>query len=242
MTYVKRQVRGHGVFVIGTDTGVGKTEIAGAIVYALASRGVNVGVMKPIATGCKSVQGHLVSADAAHLVRSANVTDLPHLITPYCYASLLAPYPASLIEKRAIKLGRLLASYRKLAASHPFMVVEGIGGLLVPLTKRMDLLDLILRFDLPVLLVARAGLGTLNHILLTVRWGSMRGIRFLGVVLNHAKCSSGVSTLADQTNPKILSDRISIPVIGPIPYFKYSKKRQEEMGRMGMELMEKIFF
>ena len=97
------------------------------------------------------------------------------------------------------------------------MIVEGVGGLLVPITEQMDVVDLILKMNLPVLLVARAGLGTLNHTRLTLEYGRARGISFIGIILNQAQ---PIRTLADKSNPRILAKKTDIPIIGQFPYVK----------------------
>ncbi|MDC4226544.1 MAG: ATP-dependent dethiobiotin synthetase BioD [Candidatus Manganitrophus sp.] len=110
------------------------------------------------------------------------------------------------------------------ADSHSFLIVEGVGGLMVPLTAHADVSDLIRLFDLPVLLVARSGLGTLNHTLLTLHHGARLGIRFLGVLFNRTVPSI---SLADKTNPATLAERTDVPLLGTLSYFKKSGKSGE---------------
>jgi len=203
-----------GVFITGTDTGVGKTFIAGALARQLRSEGIDVGVMKPIETGCGS---KLIPADAVYLKKMANVNDPIEAITPYRFKDPLAPWPASIKEKKKITLKKILSAYNKLREKHSFMIVEGAGGLLVPITGNLDMSDLILALELPVLLVARAGLGTLNHTRLTIEYGKTHGISFAGIILNQTQ---PIKTIADQSNPNILAKKTDVPIIARFPYMK----------------------
>jgi dethiobiotin synthetase len=217
-----------GIFIAGTDTAVGKTVIAGAIARALSSEGVDVGVMKPIETGCRRGKGGLVPADGIYLKAAARSTDSIGSVTPYRYRDPLAPYAASLREKKKVHLGNIVKAYDRLRRQRSFLIVEGVGGLMVPLTNTLDLIDLILLLDLPVLLVGRSGLGTLNHTLLTLRFGSEHGVRFIGIILNQL---SPGKTLADKTNPEVLEGRINVPLAGPFPYFKKTGIREKDIER-----------
>ncbi|MBI3805871.1 MAG: dethiobiotin synthase [Nitrospirae bacterium] len=223
-----------GIFIAGTDTGVGKTVIAGAIARALSLTGVDVGVMKPVETGCQKKNGKLVPSDATYLKAAARTRDPIKWITPYRFQSALSPRAAALQEKKEIKLEEVLRAYDQLRRRHAFIIVEGAGGLLVPLTAHLDLLDLITLLNLPVLLVGRSGLGTLNHTLLTLRCGSTAGIRFTGIIFNQITPSR---SLADETNPASLAERTDIPLLGVLPYFKKSGKKEREIERSEKLLM-----
>ena len=214
-----------GLFIVGTDTGVGKTIIACAIARLLVNHGVNVGVMKPMETGCRMRKGQLFPADGAALKAAARSEAPLSAITCDRYRLPLAPYVAAQMEQRpVVNLGRVVQRFQAQRRQHAFMIVEGIGGLLVPLSARRDLIDLILALDLPVLLVAHSGLGTLNHTLLTLRHGSDRGVRFAGVVLNQ---TTSRQTLADKTNPAVLAARCALPVFS-FPYFKRESASGED--------------
>ena len=214
-----------GLFIVGADTGVGKTVVACAIARLLANHGVDVGVMKPVETGCRMRKGQLFPADGAALKAAARSEVPLAAITSDLYRLPLAPYVAAQMAWRpVVNLGRVVQCFQAQRRQHAFMIVEGIGGLLVPLSARRDLIDLILALDLPTLLVARSGLGTLNHVLLTLRHGSDRGVRFVGVVLNH---TTSRQTLADKTNPAVLAARCALPVFS-FPYFKQASASGED--------------
>ncbi len=222
-----------GIFITGTDTGVGKTMVAGAIARALAPCGV--GVMKPIETGCRRRKGELFSSDGSYLKTAARSDDPIQLITPCLYRHPLAPWSASILEKKRVDLKKIVECYRQLRQKHSFLIVEGIGGLLVPITAHTHLIDIILLLNLPVILVARSGLGTINHTLLTLRYGAEHGVRFLGLILNQ---TTPTSTLADRTNPKILSDQTDIPLLGLIPHLNKVQSTEDQIERSKNYLMK----
>lgn len=221
-----RQKRGdgsppRGIFITGTDTGVGKTAVAAGLAAWCRHAGVDVGVMKPIATGCRRAMsatraGALISDDARHLARAAGVADDPRLIAPACYREPLAPYAAALRTGRPVSWPAIRRAFHQLSARHAFMIVEGIGGLLVPIDRARTVADLIRLLQLPVVIVARAQLGTLNHTLLTVREAQRQGLRVLGVVLNDAEPppSDADGRLASRTNPALLRRVLPVPILG----------------------------
>ncbi len=204
------------VFVTGTDTGIGKTVVAAGIAAAAARRGVNVGVMKPVATG-GSRQGPRVIGDDALLLKSASgVSDPLPLINPVCFETAASPHLAARVARRPVDIGRLVKGYRLLAGLHEAMVVEGIGGLMVPLADRYFVADLVQRLGLPLLIVARPALGTINHTTLTVLAARQYGIPVLGIVLNTAtKSRAGV---VERLAAEALESATNVPVLAEIPY------------------------
>lgn len=215
-----------GVFITGTDTAVGKTLVTAGLARALVARGVNVGVMKPVETGCRSGRDSHDdggASDAVRLRRAAGSRDALGLIAPYRLRLPLAPMVAAARERRRISPGRLIAAYRTLAGRHDVMLVEGIGGLLVPLTAQDSVADLICRLGLPVLIVARAGLGTVNHTLLTLEAARARKITVLGVVLNTT--TPRRHGPAERTGAAALRRLVDVPVFGPLPYLRGHEDR-----------------
>jgi len=170
-----------GLFIVGSDTGVGKTEVACAVIAAARAAGLDVGAMKPAQSGVEPG----VPTDAERLRAAAGGGDPLELICPFSFAPPLAPGVAARLAGATITLDGLLAAARALAARHAALVVEGAGGLLVPLTPRETFADLAVALGLPVLLVARAGLGTVNHTALTVEALRARGLAVAGIVLNR---------------------------------------------------------
>lgn len=201
-----------GIFIAGTDTGVGKTFVAGGVAAALKKKGIDVGVFKPFESGTAS--GH---EDYKYLKKMAGVEDPDDSICPYRFEEALAPAVAAKRAGIEIDWRRVTDCFASLASRHPFLIVEGAGGLLVPLADGKTNLDLIQECRLPVLLVARLGLGTINHTLLSLEALNSRKIPVLGVVLNQTTESTGV---AEETNPAVLAGLTSVPVLGAVPYLK----------------------
>jgi len=202
--------------VTGTDTGVGKTLVSGGLAAELVRRGTSVGVMKPFATGARSVRGRLVSEDALFLKSAAKVDDPLDLINPICLKPPLAPPMAAQVAKKRITLSPVWSAFSTLRRRHPILIVEGIGGLLVPLLTGWTVADLALKLRLPLLIVTRPSLGTLNHTALTVHAARSHGLRILGLVLNSAH--PGTKGLAERLNPAALELFTRVPVLGSVPY------------------------
>jgi dethiobiotin synthetase len=208
--------RKSGIFITGTDTGVGKTYIATVIVRELKKRGINVGVMKPAETGCRCRFGVPVPADAVQLRKAAGVRDSLELVNPYRFSKPLAPSAAADMEGRSISPHSLIKAYTTLARRHEFMIVEGAGGIMVPLNDGYSFLDLAADLELPVLIIARPNLGTINHTLLTVAALRQRNLRALGVIINDAR--GGKNGLAEKTAPAVIQKNGAIPILACIPH------------------------
>lgn len=206
-----------GVFITGTDTGVGKTVISAALAFGLREKNVDVGVMKPIACGGVKRDGHFVSEDALVLKEIAGVDDHVRLVNPICFKTPIAPYPASLLENRKVDLKKVYLSYERLADKHDFLIVEGIGGILVPIKRNYFVIDLIKELDLPVIVVCRPNVGTINHTLLTVNALEAEGIKILCLVFN--KTSLSVKDSSEKSNPDIINKLTGIPVV-KFPFIK----------------------
>jgi dethiobiotin synthetase len=205
-----------GIFITGTDTGVGKTYVASGIAASLRAQGVNVGVMKPVETGCRIRSGELIPADATRLARAAGSHDPLTLINPYRFRKPLAPSVAAELEGKKIHAIRITNAYRVLVRRHDFIIIEGAGGIMVPLSRNYLYLDLARAIGLPVLVVARPGLGTINHSLLTIAALKERGISIAGVVINYSdKRRPGP---AEKTSPGEIEKISRVPVLGIVPY------------------------
>ena len=205
-----------GVFVTGTDTGVGKTTVAVGLVHLLKKRGLDVGVMKPIATGARRLNGRLVSEDARLLMEAASSQDPHKIVNPVCLSAPAAPSVASLKEHSPIKLRSIWEAFRTLKSRHQFLVVEGIGGLLVPIDGKLFLADIAKKMSLPLIIVAKNSLGTINHTLLTIEAAKRRRLKIAGIVLNSTD-GPQVGRLSDSNKKEI--ERLSgVPVLAVIPY------------------------
>lgn len=207
-----------GCFVTGTDTGVGKTVVTAALALCLRRRGVSVGVMKPVETGCGA--GSAGPSDAERLRACLAGDDPGAFLSPYQFAAPLAPLAAARQAGAVISLDRIVQAYGRLTARYRSVLVEGAGGLCVPLTDREDMRDLIERLALPVVLVGRCALGGVNHALLTLEALQTRKIPLLALVLNrpvpHQAASEEELQMASTVG--LLKERSGVPVIGPLPY------------------------
>ena len=198
------------VFVTGTDTGVGKTVVSCALARALVERGVDVGVMKPIETGV----GHAGPLDAIALRGAARVEDPLDVICPQQFALPAAPTVAAAAEQREVDLAAVRSAFDRISAHHESVIVEGAGGLLVPIADGVGMADLSRDLGLPILVVARAALGTINHTLLTLEVAVARGLEVVGVVISHA---GGRISAADAANLSELRDALGTGLVGEIP-------------------------
>ena len=199
-----------GFFVTGTDTGVGKTVVACALLRGLRARGVDVGALKPIETGV-GAGGPL---DALALREAAGVNDALDTICPQQFALPAAPTVAAAAEGRRVELAPVRRAFAALAARHACVVVEGAGGLLVPAAEGVSMADLARELGLPVLVVARASLGTINHTLLTLEAVAARGLALAGVVISHGPVPISA---ADGENLAALRAELGARLVGEIP-------------------------
>ena len=205
-----------GLFITGTDTGVGKTLIAGAITRILTDKGLKVGVFKPIATGCKRHWEGLVSCDTEFLAHCAN-SELPlSTITPVGFPTPAAPIVSAACDGSAIDFDRIAAAYKDICQNSEIIIVEGIGGVRVPLTSEFDLLDLAVEFALPVVIVARPNLGTINHTLMTIDCVRAAELKIAGVVINGYDAAE--STVAEDTAPEVIAKCGGVNVLSVVPF------------------------
>lgn len=206
---------GKAFMITGTDTGVGKTLIACALAAEFHRRGLRVGVMKPVETGVGNAAAFPRASDAARL-KQFSASPMPiHVICPYRFRAPLAPWVAARMEHRSIPFNRLCASARSISQSHDVTMIESAGGLLVPLTRGHSYRDLARSLNIPILIVARLGLGTINHTLLTLEAARRAGVRVLGIVLNNADGNVG---LAQRRNPDTLRNLAGAPLLGVFPH------------------------
>ncbi len=203
-------MKARGIFIAGTGTGVGKTLVAALCVRALKSRGLDAGVMKPVATGCKGRAGEMESEDARYLVRASGVADPMRWITPAAYRPPLAPLEAARLARRPVPVPRILQAARVLAERHDFLVVEGVGGVRVPLAHGYETGNLIRDLGFDCLLVAPDALGTVNHTLLTVAWLAGLRVRVRAIVLSGLTPNPDPSA---RSNARLIRASTKLPVL-----------------------------
>ncbi|MCL6557104.1 MAG: dethiobiotin synthase [Burkholderiales bacterium] len=202
-------------FVTGTDTGVGKTLVAAALLAASVRQGWRAVGMKPVAAGGEPAPGGLRFGDVETLIEAGNVAAPRDWVNPYALAEPIAPHIAARHAGVKLDLAHMARCFRQLAALADVVVVEGAGGFLVPLDEETTLADLALRLELPVVLVVGMRLGCLNHALLTVEAIARRGLVLAGWVANRIDREMA----AFPENLATLKQRIPAPLLGVIPFF-----------------------
>lgn len=204
-----------GLFVTGTDTGVGKTVIAGAIANWFYRRGRRVAVCKIAATGCVHRREGLVSEDAEFLAVCASARHPLDLIAPQRWAEPLAPAIAAERANQPIDWFVINNSIRLMSQDSDVMIVEGVGGIKVPLDARYTVLDAAAALKAPTIVVARAALGTINHTLLTIDALRSAGVSVAGVVIN--RYPTDTTGTAEETNPRAIERWGKVPILCIVP-------------------------
>jgi dethiobiotin synthetase len=208
---------GSGIFITGTDTGVGKTVFACGLATLLKESGSKVGVMKPAETGCEQGEGKLVPQDAVAL-KEASGCELPlETICPYQFSEPLAPSVAAERAGVRIDIDRLMSIYGQISVAHDITMVEGAGGLLVPVLPSYTYADFAKVLKLPLIVVAANKLGMINHLLLTLEHASCKGLSVLGYLLNQIEKEPSP---AAQTNREALASLTGVPCMGELPYIQ----------------------
>ena len=247
--------RRRGLFVTGTDTEVGKTLVAGAIARSLRRRGRRVEVFKPVASGCRRAGGQLVSEDAEFLAACADSQRCLAEITPVRYAAPLAPNVAARREGRPVDLNAVFDAYARLADSPSPVIVEGVGGLLCPITDDFWVIHLARLMALPLVVVARAGLGTIHHTLLTLHAARSAGLSVAGVVVNGYRVEVGLADdlapgrgggggvagdLAMATNPQQIAERGNVAVLALVPWDPRCSVAEGRIGQGAQHAVDQV--
>lgn len=204
-----------GIFITGTDTGVGKTFFACRLAALLRDLGYRVGVMKPAESGCAEREGKLLPQDTIRLKEASASQDPLYKICPYQLREPLAPSVAAQRQGITLVIDRLMDVYDEINSSHDITLVEGAGGLMVPLLPSYTYADLARVLKLPIIVIAANRLGMINHLLLTLEHARCKGLSVLGYVLNRLE--SGPS-LAAETNREALSTLTAVTCAGELPY------------------------
>ncbi len=220
-----------GVFVTGTDTDVGKTVVAAGLTAALRAHQVQAAYFKPIQSGCQEEDGQLIATDARFAQTLAGLQEPLAVLTPVVLKLPLAPAVAAALAGVRIDLETIAAAYRDLAGRYDFLVVEGAGGLYVPLVDNDFLvLDLARWLGLPVLVVARPGLGTINHSVMTVKAIEHAGLPVVGVIINQYPEHPN---LAARTNPEIIEVLSGRTILAKVPVIADLESTQGKAALIG---------
>lgn len=209
---------GNDFFVTGTDTGIGKTVFTALAVAFAAGKGKS-GVMKPVQTGCVERKEGLIAPDLQFVRRACGdifAEKALDLMAPVRLKMPASPHLAAAKEGKEIEIKTIIQAYRELSGRFDNLFIEGAGGLLVPITEDYLMVDLMRELDLPVILVSRSGLGTINHTLLSLEVLESRGLNIAGVVFNdsHPKTRGVI----EKDNSRIIKKISGCPLLGRIPH------------------------
>ncbi len=210
---------GRGYFITGTDTGVGKTAVTAAVLRVLRARGVNAATMKPVQTGAILCDGMWMAPDLALHHAGANFrppVEHIRLMQLYCYEPACSPHLAGRMVGHYPDIARIAANARELLHIYDVLLLEGAGGIYAPLTETETTLDLMRRLAMPVILVARRGLGTINHTLLSLDVLRHAGLNVAGVIFNETENVPADFIRAD--NPRAVEAFGKVPILGNMDY------------------------
>lgn len=234
-----------GLLVIGTDAEVGKTLIAGAIARALRKAGRSVEVFKPVACRCRRSPAGLVSPDAEFLAACAESRRHLREICPVRYRERLIPKVAAERAHRPVDLRAIFEAYANLEGAADCIIVEGVGGLLCPITDDFWMIHLAKMMKLPLVVVARAGIGTIDHTLLTLHAARSAGLTVAGVVINRYRIdpaaqraldlreepyTHGDEDLAVYTNPALIAETGRVELLAIVPEDEESSAERATLG------------
>lgn len=208
-----------GFFITGTDTGIGKTVASAAILSILRNSGMDAVPMKPIQTGCSKRGNDLVPDDIEFVLSAVGLTPSAEDLRRMCplrFESVCSPHLAAAKAGETISFGQALTGFHELAAAHDAVIVEGAGGILVPLVAGLTMLDLMMEFGLPVILVTRPGLGTINHTLLSLRELERSRMVVAGTVIVETQPTEW--GYIEEDNRKTIEELSGVPVLGRIPF------------------------
>jgi dethiobiotin synthetase len=205
-----------GIFVTATDTEVGKTFVSALLIRSFRQQGIKTGYLKPVATGCHLEGETLVSEDIS-FINTFTGQDMEHTLhCPVRYLKPLAPLAAAQLENRPLDLQMVWTAFELLKKRYSLLVVEGIGGVMVPLKKDYLVLDMMAEMNLPTLVVCRPSLGTINHSLLTLQAIKSRGIPIIGFLTNGKREDADETAL---TSPDLIAKFSQVSYLGHIPYY-----------------------
>ncbi|MFD3156925.1 dethiobiotin synthase [Haloimpatiens sp. FM7330] len=223
-----------GIFIVGTDTDVGKTIVTAGIMHVLRSNGYNATYFKAALSGALEVNDKLVPGDTKIVSEVSNLKESYENITPYVYRSAVSPHLASKIEKKPIDLNVIMKKYEYLKKKYDYIIAEGSGGIICPLIDDergvYTLENLIKDLNMSVILVARAGLGTINHTVLTVKYIESLGINIKGIIINNY-----VQNLLCNDNIKMIEKFTKLPIIGKLKNIENLNENMVQAIRINSE-------
>lgn len=205
-----------GLFITGTDTDVGKTYVTSFIAQDLTNRKLNTGVYKPLCSGAELTNGEPVWNDVEMLWEASGKKHDRKRICPQCFLEPAAPPVAAKMENKEINHALIYEGVNWWKSNSDILLVEGIGGFLCPMTEEEIIADFALRIQLPLIIVSRMSLGTINHTLLTLEAVKSRGLKIAGIIMNQS--TAGDDDITTNSNPEEIQKRTDVPVLGIVPF------------------------
>lgn len=220
-----------GFFVTATNTDHGKTLVTAGIVKYLRSISCDAVPMKPVQTGATQSADKLLAPDLEYSLKTINLTpdeSEKDLMCPYKYLPACSPHLAAEMAGERIEITEIYSAYKELSQKHKVVVVEGSGGILVPINKKQTNLDLIKLLDIPVLLVAHTGLGTINNTLLSIECLKSNNISIGGIIFNSTAPIAQESEFIHKDNPGTIEKFSKIKILGNIPFLENTDLNKNE--------------
>ncbi|MBB6217217.1 dethiobiotin synthetase [Anaerosolibacter carboniphilus] len=225
-----------GIFIVGTDTDVGKSVITAGLVYLLRKNGYRGVSYKAVQSGGIEEDGRLISADARFVNLVAGLEEDQENINGYCLRTPVSPHLAAKLEGVKLEKAVILKKYQALCKKYDYVIAEGSGGLVVPLIDEAYMVyDFIKELDLPLLVVARTGVGTINHTVLTVKHARQMGLEVKAIVMNGYRGS-----IAEEDNIKMVERLTGVPVLGVIDQLEYIDVEKGSYGNLKEEFERKM--
>lgn len=226
-----------GIFITATDTEVGKTFTSALLLKALLKQKTNACYFKPVASGCETKNNILIAEDLLFIEKFTGVKMVQDLHCPLRYKKPLAPMAAAKLENKNLNLVKIKKAFERLEEKHSVLVVEGIGGIMVPFKNNYLVIDLIAELRLPALIVSRPSLGTINHTLLTINALKSRGIPVTGFLTNGHKEKDDE---AAATSPEIIAGLSKTAYLGHIPVYDFGKDTPDDFIKTKAAFINKI--
>ena len=227
--------KARGFFVTGTDTGVGKTLVSGGIAHILRNAGKKVGVFKPVASGCRRDYDGLVNTDAEFLRACSHCDFDLSVINPVRFIAPAAPIVCEEHEDRPVDFAAIETAYNRICSESDVMIVDGVGGIRVPISEGADVISLAQAFNLPLIIVTRPDLGTINHTLLTIDAARNAGLAIAGVVISGYNAET--AGLAEETLPRVLAEWGQVPILTIVPFDEESDVEKGKLGELTIEAL-----
>lgn len=213
------------IFITGTDTGVGKTVITSLLALLYQEAGVRVGLEKPVITGVKADNDGALAGDLAFLQKVLSTGEGP--VYSYAFTPAVSPHLAAARAGVTIDLARIESDHAAVRSRYDAVLVEGAGGLMAPLNDDSFMADLAARLRLPLVIVSRPSIGTINHTLLTVSCAQARGLEVAGIIINNFPARPG---LAEADNPGAIEKFAGAPVLAIVPHITGLSVEEAEEG------------